>query len=159
ILFVAPLDKEDTVRDKVRAGLGQVGSQLQIQDDKTISAHFVLNPGGEIVLRDTDNPFQYLGFTFDGKCIRLRAGTLSRFWRRAKNGVKKAKDDANSATLKGRDGTVFRRKLYRKFSHLGRSNFLTYARRAAAHMEPGNYKKSPSWKQIKNHWQRLENLI
>lgn len=159
ILFVAPLDKEETVRDSVRAGLGQIGSQLQIQDDKTISAHFVRNPDGEIVLRDRENPFQYLGFTFDGKCIRMRAQTLSRFWRRAKHGVKKAKEDANFAALKGRDGTVFRRKLYRKFSHLGRSNFLTYARRAAAHMEPGNYKKSPAWKQVKNHWERLETLI
>jgi len=159
ILFVAPLDKEQIVRESVRTELGRVGDQLQIQDDKTIAGHFVSNPSGKIELRDTDNPFQYLGFTFDGNNIRLRAQTLSKFWRKAKNAVKKAKDDANNAAAKGRDGTVFRRKLYRRFSHLGRANFLTYAKRAADGMAPGNYKKSPSWKQIKNHWQKLERLI
>lgn len=159
ILFVAPLEKEEVVRDAVRVELSRLGDQLEIQDDKTISAHFVVNPSGELVLRAREKPFQYLGFTFDGARILLRAQTLSRFWRRAVGAVKKAKEDARFAEAKGRDGTVFRRRLYRRFTHLGRRNFVTYARRAADHMDAHDYKNAASWKQVKNHWQKLEQLI
>lgn len=161
ILCVCPPGYEDQVKQKVKHHLSELGDQLELQDDKTTSSRFQSNEDGEVELHDEDDAFQYLGFLFDGQEMLIRSQTISRFWRKAVHAVRKADDDARDAVLNLRNSRIFRRKIYRRFSHLGRSNFLTYARRAAKSManEDENWKQQPAWRQVRRHWLRLQKEI
>lgn len=160
ILWVCPTEYEDLVKTEIKKKISEMGKQLQIQDEKTTISHFVKSPDGTLSLRDGDKPFQYLGFTFDGKRRLMRAQTLSRFWRKVVFSVRRAKKNARKAGRKARNSQVFKRKLYKRFSHLGNSNFLGYAKRSARTMADGiAWKEHNTWQQVKNHWHRLNQEI
>lgn len=159
ILFVVPTAFENEIRETVRRGLADLGGNLMIQDDKTLATHFVIRSDDKIVLRDKDRPFQYLGFTFDGERLLIREQTLARYWRRVKRGVEKAKKDSKGAGSRRRTQKLFRRKLFRRFTHLGRRNFISYAKRASENQAGLSYKESSTWKQVNKHWRKLEILI
>lgn len=83
-----------------------------------------------------DRPLQYLGFTFDGQRILLRSAALARYSQRMKQGVNLAKLTAKSrnsarAAQGLKSNTLYKRKLYEKYSHLGKKNFVRYGHRAA----------------------------
>lgn len=160
ILWVCLPDYEELVKSEVKKLISEMGNQLEINEKKTIVAHFKRNEDNSLYLQDGDKPFQYLGFIFDGKKRLLRSQTLSRYWRKVTFSIKKAKKDASNAAFQQRNGKVFKRKLYRKYTHLGSSNFITYAKRSAIKMSNKlEWKLSPTWKQVKNHWNRLHNEL
>lgn len=128
IFIVCKPEYEEAVRTHITNKISELGSAISISADKTEISHFTQQEGGVQVC---DQPISYLGFTFDGARTTLRARTLSRYYRRmtyaSRRTAKVARD--KSATK------VFKRKLYRQFSHLGKSNFYSYAKRASSILE------------------------
>ena len=149
MLFIVPPDRHKHVAEFVRRNLKKIG--LDINTKKTEIRTFRQEDG---IVR-ADKPLQYLGFTFDGERILVRSASLARYSQKMKKGVRLAK-----ATMRKRNAArmhrgqpprdIFRKKLYQRYSYLGRSNFVSYGYRAAAKMQ------SPSIRnQLKKHWKRL----
>jgi RNA-directed DNA polymerase len=89
----------------------------------------------------TTKAAQYLGFTFDEAGPAIRESSLSRQWRKMQRAVKRARKSATWRLQAGRSGTIYSKKLYRRFSYItvndgGSSralrNFSSYGRRSAA---------------------------
>jgi len=125
--------------------------ELELNTDKTEIRDFWMVKGNQ-----TSNlPLQYLGFTFDGKRKLIRSAALARYSNRMKRGVKLAKNTKisrdSSMSIRSMEQTkLYRRKLYERYSHLGRRNFITYGHRAANEM-----KSKAIRKQLKPLWNRL----
>lgn len=129
---------------------------VEINPDKTEKRIFTLNHKGII---QADKPLQYLGFIFDGQRILIRSSSLARFSKKMKRAVKLAKD-----TMLKRNGirsdkglpieSLYRKKLYKKYSYLGNRNFLSYGYRASKIMESEDIRK-----QLKPLWGRLQKEI
>lgn len=98
-------------------------------------------PGGRKTDKATEQQFyknlQYLGFEYNGKSIYIRSGSLSRYFRKAKASIVKTMMMAYGK--KSTRPKVGRKKLYIKYSHFGRRNFISYAHNAAK-KEYSNYK-------------------
>ncbi|WP_298903187.1 antiviral reverse transcriptase Drt2 [uncultured Psychroserpens sp.] len=108
-------------------------------------------------------PLEYLGFEFDGNRILLKSSSLSKYYRKAKRGVRIRAWRALEAKKKKRrkpatNAKIYRQGLYKSFSHLGRNrkrgNYLTYAYRAAEIMNEPAIKG-----QVSNSWKILNNQI
>lgn len=148
ILWIVPLGFGNQVQAQTAAAVGRQGAHLKINNQKTAVSYFT---GGILTGGDT---LQYLGFTFDGRLRRIRSQTLSKFWRKVVYGVRAAKNRAAKAARSGGDGRLFKRKIYRRFTHLGKSNFLSYARRAWS--GPGG---EGIRSQLRRHWDRVQEEI
>ena len=72
---------------------------------------------------------QYLGFEFNGQNIYIRPGSLSRYFRKMKGRIVKSIMMAYSN--KGKSDKIFKKQIYERYSHIGKRNFLSYARNAA----------------------------
>jgi len=106
--------------------------KLELNEKKTERRFFTQDAAGLLQCTDEHGkpaPLQYLGLEFTGQIIQLRSSSLARHHQRMRRGVRKA-----VCMAKGRKGQqggkVFKRALYRKFSHLGKFNFVKYAKRA-----------------------------
>lgn len=75
-------------------------------------------------------PIQYLGFTFDGKEILLRASSIDSYRRKMKKGIHAKIIAAKMKKITPDD--IFKRELLSRYTHLGkRRNFIKYAFRSA----------------------------
>lgn len=147
IFVVCKPEHEQAVRSFIETKISELGGAMEISKDKTEVSYFTrLN--GKVVI--CDRPISYLGFTFDGVRTTLRPRTLSRYYRRMTYGSRRA---ATSARKKF-SSKVFKRKLYRQFSHLGKSNFYTYAKRASAILEDEMPRR-----QLRRHFKVLDRKI
>lgn len=72
---------------------------------------------------------QYLGFEFNGKHIRIRPSSLSHYYQRLTAKIEKTVAMAYSPT--GRTNKIFTEKLFHKYTHLGKRNFIQYALNAS----------------------------
>jgi RNA-directed DNA polymerase len=130
LLLVLPIGTEHAAEALVREQL--TGLALELNEGKTERRFFNRTPSGELECRDEKGallPLQYLGLEYCGKQILLRASSMARYHQRLRRGVRKAVRKAKG--LSGKDGgKVYRRKLYERFTHLGESNFVTYAEKA-----------------------------
>lgn len=75
---------------------------------------------------------QYLGFTYHKDGAAIRAGSLSRQWRKMRRAVRRTRKVAAAAIASGKATKVYTKKLRRRFSPLPFRNFSSYARRSAA---------------------------
>jgi len=149
MLFIMPLSYREEVEVKVAEEIGSV--KLKINTDKTVIREFRIS--GERLI--SDKPLQYLGFTYDGESIYVRSSSLARYSDRMRRGVRLAK---TTKIKRNRDKIqrgiprkeLYRKKLYSRYSHLGKRNFIRYALRAAETMGSKSIKK-----QIKPLWNRL----
>jgi RNA-directed DNA polymerase len=124
-------------------------SKLQINSKKTEISKFHLT--GHSV--QCDQPFQYLGFTFDGSKTLIRSSSLARYYTKMRRGIR-AKILA--AFKKGipRD-EIFMRELFRRYTHFGRvRNFPRYAYRAAKVFQANEIKK-----QIRPHMNQFKKFV
>jgi len=126
--------------------------KLIIQDEKTEERIFKLKDG----VCTTVKPLQYLGFLFDGQNIFLRSASLARYSDRMRRGVKLAKatmDKSNKRRMERGEleKPLFKRKLYKRYSYLGRRNFISYGYRSAEIMNSESIRK-----QLKPLWHRLK---
>jgi RNA-directed DNA polymerase len=125
--------------------------KLPLHPGKTEERTFTATADG----LSADKPLQYLGFIFDGKRIVLRSASLARYSDRMRRGVRLAK-----ATMRGRNNlrvsrgekptALYKGKLYKRYSYLGRRNFVSYALRAAGILEAQEIRR-----QVKPLWKRL----
>lgn len=145
ILVVCPSVNELTIRNEITRMIE--AEKLKINTPKALRSEFT-SVGGKLV---ASRPFQYLGFEFDGQRILIRPVTLARFWRRMKAACRLAKKSAASKNGFAGPGKVFKRKLYERFTHMGRRNFVSYAFKASRKMNSKEMKR-----QLRRHWAVLE---
>lgn len=117
------------------------GIALTINREKTDVSRFEASNWGIQV----DHPVTYLGFTFDGDKVALRARTLSRYYRRMTYATRGAVRHAGKLGQKAEN--TFKRTLLRDFSHLGRRNFYSYAKKA-----DGKFANSIVKRQLRRHF-------
>lgn len=159
----------DSARAEVKQFVMEKISDLKlvIQERKTESYLFSHNgqeigcqklSGDEQTEAIEDNQLQYLGFVFDGKNIRIRPSSLTRFYRRMNGALKVEANHALKNANDAQDYTIRRSRLYERFSHKGKRNFVQYAYRAADLMKPvtGRDKIRP---QVARHWKVLHDRI
>ncbi len=153
VLLIVPLEQEAKAKALVDLRVNAIG--LEIQATKTETCKFTRSPKG---LR-TDRPLQYLGFIFDGGKIYLRSSSLARYQDRVRRGIwlaGKCMDKINAKRIsRGQwPRSMFLKRIYKRYSYLGRRNFISYGYRAARIMDAPSIKK-----QLKPHWKRLRERI
>lgn len=124
ILIITDKKNEAAALLTVSNAAKAIGSGLIINKEKTEISRFSRY---ETEIR-ADLPLTYLGFTFDGINVSLRHRTISRYYRRMTYATRGSVRGARKAGQLPAD--AFRRSLFRDFSHLGRSNFYSYAKKA-----------------------------
>ena len=153
MLFITkPVLREDVERfalDEIKK------LELEINTAKTEVRDFY-RYGGQLRCKGKKS-LQYLGFTFDGERKLIRSAALAKFSNRMKAGVRSAQKTVkrtNSELLINGfppSELLRKKKLYERYSHLGKRNFLTYGYRAAKKMNSSAIKK-----QLKPMWSRLQ---
>lgn len=150
ILIIVPQSHKTTAENLALSAISKL--ELEINGDKTDRVDFFVS-GKKLV---ASKSLQYLGFLFDGERALLRSASLARYSERMRRGVRLAKatmakrNIAKSARGEA-ERPLFRRKLYRKYSHLGRRNFITYGYDAARKMGSSSIRR-----QLHALWQRLQ---
>jgi RNA-directed DNA polymerase len=146
ILIIVDTPNIESARDFAYAKIATL--KLTIQKKKEEEIIFQKNHAGKIrsfnakKLRDLPppvlnkanehkylKPLQYLGFEFDGQDSRIRSSSLSRYFRKAKARVTKTVKMAYSPISKGK--RIFKKKLFHRYTHLGKRNFVSYALNAS----------------------------
>lgn len=153
MLFVMPPGLTAQVEAFADSEIKSLG--LAINPKKTDRCNFKVLAGGQM----SDKPLQYLGFLFDGQKIIIRSAAFAKFSNRMKRGVGLAKKTMRSCNrVRGRLGAVeqnlYLKKLYSRYSHLGKRNFLRYGYRAAETMNSSAIKR-----QLRPLWGRLQKTI
>ena len=149
MLFIIDSDKRDLLVNIVKDNIAAL--KIDLNSDKTEIRNFSISHG----VQTSEKPLQYLGFIFDGERKLIRSAALARFSGRMKAGVRLAKKTHSKANFieeeKGISKTPpFKKKLYERYSHLSRRNFITYGHMAAKKMNSKAIKK-----QLKPLWGRL----
>lgn len=153
MLFIVPTHEKNNIAGEAEKRLIKLKVSLNIK--KTEIREFSATPSKI----KCDKPLQYLGFLFDGENIFLRSSSLSRYSDKMKRGVRLAKATMNRKNkirkLKGLPRKeLFKEKIYARYSHVGKRNFLTYGYRASRIMNSKSIRK-----QLKPLWERLQKEI
>lgn len=151
MLFILPKGHVNELKKAVVSQLSLL--KLEIQPQKTKS-HIFESIEGRI---RADTPLQYLGFEFDGERSYLRSSSLSRYYARQKRAVSLAKQTMwKYNKIRKNKGlpkeSLYKRKLYNRFSHVGKRNFITYGLRAAKILNSDSIRK-----QLRSHMTKLQN--
>lgn len=145
LLIICPSAKADELEKIVTEKIDEY--KVRINPDKTEIIEFNQNSKGVIrgfnrikieeqkvvVTPDNEEKYfktlQYLGFEFNGQVVTIRASSLSRYFSKMKGRITKTVMMARGNNSKS--NTIFRKQLYHKYTHLGKSNFLSYAYKAS----------------------------
>lgn len=104
-----------------------IGIGLTVSAKKTEIRHFKQDSTGTFC----EKPFQYLGFTFDGKRTLIRQSSLNRYYSKMARGIRAKVRAAESKSIPS--DQIFMRELFKKYTHFGQNrNFPRYAYRASA---------------------------
>lgn len=130
---------------------------LEINDTKTEITYFKKGSKGEIrAYNDTDgyHNLQYLGFEFNGQNTYIRSSSMSRYFKRMTARIRENLKAAYGNNSMG--DTVFRKKLYKRYTNKGQRNFISYAERAMEHMQSDTIKKQykNSIKKVKKKFEK-----
>lgn len=79
---------------------------------------------------DHFKPVQYLGFTYDGKDIKIRPKSIAKYFTKMRQRINKTVNMAYSSNSKG--SYILKKQLYKRYTHFGKRNFITYALKAAS---------------------------
>ena len=137
------------VRDEIKK------LKLDINTNKTKICTFTM-AGDQ---QQCDLPLQYLGFTFDGQKALIRSAALARYSERMKKGVRLAKKTMDKRNRRRKEAglsekSLFKKKIYRRYSHLGSRNFVRYGYRSADILNSDAIRK-----QLRPLWKRLQDEI
>lgn len=128
-IVLPPNSNPDTTVNYLEKELKNIG--LEVNIDKTEISNFTRRNYGNIL---ADRPFQYLGFTYDGKDKLIRNSSINRFYRKMTLGIKAKIVAAKNSNVPKKN--MYLRKLYRDYTHFGKErNFPRYAYRAADMMD------------------------
>ena len=150
MLLIGPSGTGGAIKQFVDNQIKSVG--LELQHEKTDELTFDLLVTGPIAKK----PLQYLGFCFDGVRTWIRSSSIARFHQRMRRGVrmllKGAERRNKRRELAGRAPTPLHLKtVYRRYSYLGRRNFLSYGFRSAAALDEETIKGQlrPLWRKLR----------
>ncbi|WP_253273658.1 antiviral reverse transcriptase Drt2 [Collimonas arenae] len=153
MLLIVPAEEKNQALNLAEAEIKKL--LLIIQSEKTEQRDFAVVAGK----LQSSKPLQYLGFLFDGQRILLRSASLARYSDRMRRGIRLAK-----ATMKKKNEVrtangdaakaLFKRKIYKRYTCVGRRNFITYGYRAAQMMQSKSIKK-----QLRCLWLRVQKEI
>lgn len=164
IIIVVPMTQED-VKGKneeiakfiysTRDGI----PNLELNEDKT--EHFFYDNGIIEKIKGKSNLINYLGFTFDGKTVRIRDKSLFKFYCRAYRKIKKVKENTDEKSF-----NAGKKAIYHSYTHLGASkyskdhgNFLTYAYKADEIFSQSKLLVSDIRNQVKKHWYKIDSKL
>jgi hypothetical protein len=150
IIVACPIEYEKEINELLLSEIGKY--HLVINSDKTEYTKFNNNNGK----LNCDRSLKYLGFEFDGERILIKTSGFSKFYRKAKLLIKIKAGKAKRLQKKRITNrtNIFRRPIYRGYTHLGKRNFISYARKASSMLE------SPQiLNQIKRHWKIINSYI
>jgi len=125
IIVVCNFNQQVAAVDFISNEISNLGPSMKISAEKTEVSIFSQIVDGKL---SCDKPVTYLGLTFDGKRVCLRGRTISRYYRR----MTYAARHTAKAAARSKSKNIFMRKLYSDLSHLGKQNFYSYAKNAAA---------------------------
>lgn len=147
IICIVPADCELDAESLIKCKISELA--LEIHSGKSTIHHF--KRSFSAVTCSEQKPVQYLGFLFDGRTIRLRTVALSRYYAKMRSSVRAMDRHRKYSDLEAGLQTPLKTKLLnRKYTYLGRRNFITYAHRAAEIMCSRTIRK-----QIKPHLVRF----
>jgi len=147
IICVVPDGSEIDVETFIKGEIAKLA--LEIHPKKSTIHHFQQVNGSLVCLEM--KPVQYLGFIFDGKSIRLRTVALSRYYAKMRRGVRAVDRARKGSDLETGEQTSIKTKaLHRRYTYIGRRNFVSYAHRAAEIMGSRAIRK-----QLKPHLRRF----
>lgn len=127
VIIPATMSSDDVLTHIV-AKLREIG--LEISPKKTEIRKFSTDQNG----LSSDRPFQYLGFTFDGKKILIRQSSLARYYSKMHSGIKSKIRAAKNGEIDA--DKIFLRELFKRYTHFGkRRNFPRYAYSASEKLE------------------------
>ena len=158
IVIVVPMNKNDKLEKKYESvskiifEIKDTVPNLDLNPDKT--EQFFFEDSNIEKLFGDSNLINYLGFTFDGKKIRIRDKSLFKFYCRAYKKIRKVKELSDEKSF-----IAGKKAIYRSYTHLGNSryskghgNFLTYAYKAHDIFDKSNCLESDIRNQVKRHW-------
>ena len=154
IIIIAPIEHKDYVKE-LFVQLVKDYPGIEVNSDKT--EEFCFLP--EIVSKNKNKNLDYLGFTFDGKTIKIRDRSIFKYYKK----LHKAINIINF--ISDKEGkNIGRKRLYDRYSHLGakkskkdkkrKLNFLSYVYRSSKIMKSKSIKN-----QIKNHWKTIHKRL
>lgn len=165
IIIVIPMTGDDIVAGKNEEaenyiyGIKNEIPNLELNEDKT--EHFFFSSKTIQKIKGESNLVNYLGFTFDGKMVRIRDKSLFKFYCRAYRKIKKVKESEDEKSF-----NAGRKAIYHSYTHLGASkyskdhgNFLTYAYKADDIFSQSNLLESDIRNQVKRHWYKIEKKL
>ncbi len=145
ILWICDPQAAGLVETSLKQALAKLGGTTTLNENKTERSPFHVTPSGRL---ETDRQIQYIGFVFDGSRVRIRSQTLSRYWRRVVYAARATTRAARHSAVK--PGIPYKRKLSRRFSHLGHRNLISYAQRSEGIMKTGAIRR-----QLSRHMPRI----
>jgi len=152
ILLVCKPEHQNMMSEALEHAMKDAKLELHDGLGKRSVCNVTVTPDGTMLSRP---PLQYLGFSFDGRTVRIRSQTVAKFLRRMRKAVRREKYLAERRAEAGGDVRVRRKVLYSRFTHLGTKNFIAgyaaHARRV--------FKKSAIRAQLKHHWRDLHALL
>lgn len=187
MIVVCPIKHRDEVLSMFMENIGSIRLKINpqktqifrfLQEDTRVVCYKEFN--GQINDNSINRNLDYLGFSFDGQCVRLKNSSLAKYYRKMKLGVRRCKFYANTINNDTRY-EIFKRRLYKRYSYIGANrrhfkykrsknavsqwdrddnftswgNYITYARNS--HQIMGEYSKIS--KQLKRHWFNLNQEI
>ena len=122
---------------------------LSINSDKTETAFFSKKDSKLIA----NQPFQYLGFTFDGKTTLIRQSSIHNYYRKMRKGIRAKIRAAKSQGIAPKN--IYMRQLFKRYTHYGKKRkFPRYAYRAADVFDSQDIRK-----QLSGHMSKFKKFI
>lgn len=134
-------------------------NKVVMGEGKTSSLYFVDQKIYEDSLFEKESKLDYLGFSFDGKKVKIREKSLYKYYHRTYKKIEKI----NKLSIKtGRK--IGRRKLYSLYTHLGynykgHGNFISYSKRAHLVFKENDKIESLINLQTKRHWNKIQRRL
>lgn len=130
ILCIVDKENLETVQRFILEEIKKI--KLEINEQKTEIVHFTKTNNK----LSSNRALQYLGLVLENNSIRLRSSCFNRYLNKMKRSVHLAqKTRKKYNTIRKRKGlptrTIYKKKLYSKYSHFGGNNFISYGKRAA----------------------------
>ena len=119
---------------------------LNLNKAKTDTVHFKRMSG----VQSASKPFQYLGFTFDGRRKLIRSSSIGRYYEKMRRGIRAKVHAAKEKKIP--PDRIFLRELFTRYTHFGKyRNFPQYAYRAARIMGAPEIRR-----QLKSHMRHFK---
>lgn len=165
IIIIVPMKHEDIKSGRTGEIARYIYSirddipNLILNEDKT--EHFFYDNGVIKKIKGQSNLINYLGFTFDGKTVRIRDKSLFKFYCRAYRKIKRVKENTDEKSF-----NAGKKAIYHSYTHLGASkyskghgNFLTYAYKADEIFGQSKLLVSDIRNQVKKHWYKIDSRV